>query len=64
MRVSEKFMRVWGFIIINWIIKLSLLRESIINIIYDLILVIINRLIKYIYFLLYIKESKIEEFTY
>ena len=52
------------FITINWIMKLLLLKEFIINIIYNLILIIIDRFIKYIYFLLYIKESGIEELIY
>ena len=35
-----------------------------INIIYNLILIIIDRFIKYIYFLSYIEESGAEELTY
>ena len=48
----------------DWIIKLLLLKEFIINIVYDLVLVIIDRFIKYIYFLLYIKELGAENFIY
>ena len=44
--------------------KLLLLKEPMMNIIYNLILIIIDRLIKYVYFLLYIKKSEAEEFTY
>ena len=64
MRVPEKPTRAWKSITINWIVKLPPSRESIINIIYNLILVIIDRFIKYIYFLPYIKESGAEELTY
>ena len=34
------------------------------NMIYDLILIIINKLIKYTYFILYIKELGVEELIY
>ena len=64
MRVLEEFMRVWKSIAMDWIMKLLLLRESIINMVYNLILVIINKFIKYVYFLLYIKKSEIKEFVY
>ena len=55
MKVLKEFMRVWGFITMDWIVKLLLLKESIINTIYNLILIIINKFIKYIYFIPYIK---------
>ena len=64
MRILEEPMKVWGSIVINQIVKLLPSKESIINIVYNLILVIIDRFIKYVYFLLYIKESGIEEFAY
>ena len=32
--------------------------------IYDLILIVTNKFTKYIYFLLYIEEFKVEEFAY
>ena len=63
-KVLEKFIKVWGSIVINWIIKLPLLKKFIINMIYNLILVVINRFIKYAYFLSYIEKSGIEEFVY
>ena len=48
----------------DWIMKLPLLREFMMNTVYDLILVIIDKFIKYIYFLLYIKESGVKELAY
>ena len=44
--------------------KLLLLKEFIINIIYNLILIIIDKFIKYVYFLLYIEELGVEELVY
>ena len=44
--------------------KLLLLKKFIINTIYNLILIVTNKFIKYIYFLLYIKKSGIEELAY
>ena len=64
MKILEESMRVWGSIAMDWIIKLPLSKESIINTTYNSILVITNKLIKYVYFLLYIKESGTEELVY
>ena len=64
MRISEESIRAWGSIVIDWIMKLLSLRKSIINIIYNSILIITNRFIKYVYFLPYIKEFGAEEFAY
>ena len=49
---------------INFIVKLLKLQELIIRVKYNLILVIIDRLIKYTYFILYKKSSIAEDLTY
>jgi protoheme ferro-lyase len=48
----------------NFIIKLPKLKELMTQKKYDLILVIINRLIKYKYFISYLKESIVEDLAY
>jgi hypothetical protein len=45
-------------------IKLLLLQDPIIEVEYDFILVVINRLIKYIYIILYLKASTAENLVY
>ena len=44
--------------------KLPLLKKFMINIVYNLILIIMDKFIKYAYFILYIKESGMEELVY
>jgi hypothetical protein len=51
-------------IILDFVIKLLLLRDIIIRIEYDSILVITDRLIKYIYIILYLKANIIEHLVY
>jgi hypothetical protein len=51
-------------IILDFIIKLLLLQDLIIRIKYDSILIIINRLIKYIYIILYLKANIAEDLVY
>jgi hypothetical protein len=48
----------------NFIMKLLKLKEFMTQKEYDLILVIINRLIKYEYFILYLKEFIAEDLVY
>ena len=48
----------------DFIIKLPLLKESITNVKYDLILVITDRLTKYTYFIPYLESSSVEDLTY
>ena len=50
--------------ILNFIIKLLLLKKPIIKTIYNSILITIDKLIKYIYFLLYKEVNNIEELIY
>ncbi len=61
LKVSKK---AWKFIILNFIIKLSLSKNLITNISYNSILIITNRLTKYVYFINYLKISNIEDLIY
>jgi hypothetical protein len=54
----------WTSIILDFIIKLLLSRDPITRIKYDFILVIIDRLIKYTYIILYLKASTVEDLAY
>ncbi len=54
----------WKSITLNFIIKLSKLKERVTKIMYDFILMITNRLIKYEYFLLYKKVTFVKDLTY
>ncbi len=54
----------WKSIALNFIIKLSKLKERIIETTYDFILIITDRLIKYEYFLSYKKATFAENLTY
>jgi hypothetical protein len=54
----------WTLIVLDFIVKLLLLRDLIIRIEYDSILVITDRLIKYIYIILYLEASIIENLAY
>jgi hypothetical protein len=54
----------WTSIILDFVIKLLLSRNLITRIEYDFILVIINRLTKYTYIILYLKASITENLAY
>jgi hypothetical protein len=54
----------WISIILDFVVKLLLLQDPITGIEYDSILVVINRLIKYIYIILYLKASTAEDLAY
>jgi hypothetical protein len=54
----------WTLIILDFVIKLLLLQDLITRIKYNFILVIIDKLIKYIYIILYLKASIIENLAY
>jgi hypothetical protein len=56
--------RAWQFIAMNFIIKLPLLKDSMIKVKYDSILIIMNRLTKYIHILLYIEASNAIDLAY
>jgi hypothetical protein len=54
----------WTSIVLDFVIKLLLLRDPIIRIKYDFILVITDRLTKYIYIILYLEVSIVEDLVY
>jgi hypothetical protein len=54
----------WTSIILDFVIKLLLSRDPIIGIEYNFILVITDRLTKYIYIILYLKASIAEDLAY
>jgi hypothetical protein len=54
----------WISIILDFVVKLLLLQDLIIGIEYDFILVIIDRLTKYIYMILYLEASIVEDPVY
>ncbi len=64
MQSSKIFKEAWKFIILNFIIKLFLSKNLITNISYNSILIITNRLTKYIYFINYLETSNIEDLIY
>jgi hypothetical protein len=51
-------------IVLDFVIKLLLSRDLIIGVKYDSILVVIDRLTKYTYIILYLKVSIAEDLTY
>jgi hypothetical protein len=54
----------WTLIVLDFVVKLLLLRDLITRIEYDFILVIMDRLTKYIYIILYLKASIAEDLAY
>jgi hypothetical protein len=54
----------WTSIVLDFVIKLLLSRDLITGIEYDSILVIINKLTKYTYIILYLKASTAEDLAY
>ena len=54
----------WKAIILDFIIKLPLLKDLITKVKYDSILVIIDRLTKYAYFINYLESLNAEDLTY
>ena len=56
--------RAWKSIALDFIIKLLKFKKKITKTIYDFILIIVDRLIKYNYFLLYKKTSTAEDLVY
>jgi prepilin signal peptidase PulO-like enzyme (type II secretory pathway) len=54
----------WTSIILDFVIKLLLSQDLIIGIKYNFILVVIDRLIKYIYIILYLEASIAENLAY
>jgi hypothetical protein len=54
----------WTLIVLDFVVKLLLLRDLIIGIKYDSILVIMDKLIKYIYMILYLEANTAENLAY
>jgi hypothetical protein len=54
----------WTSIVLDFVIKLLLSQDLIIGVEYDSILVVINRLTKYTYIILYLKASIAEDLAY
>jgi hypothetical protein len=54
----------WTLIVLDFVVKLLLSRDPITGIEYDSILVIMDRLTKYIYIILYLKASIAEDLVY
>jgi hypothetical protein len=51
-------------IVLDFVIKLLLLQDLITGIEYDFILVVIDRLTKYIYMILYLEANTVEDLAY
>jgi hypothetical protein len=49
---------------LDFIVKLPLSKEALIGVKYDFILIVIDRLIKYAYFISYKEDSTVEELVY
>jgi hypothetical protein len=63
-RSSRVLIGAWKSIALDFIVKLPLSKEALIRVTYDLILVVINRLTKYAYFIPYKEGSTAEELVY
>jgi hypothetical protein len=64
MRLLKILTGAWKNIALDFIVKLLLSKEVFTGVTYDLILVVINRLTKYAYFILYKEGSTAEELIY
>jgi hypothetical protein len=54
----------WQDVALNFIIKLPLFKEPITGVIYNSIIVITDRLTKYVYFISYLESSLAEDLAY
>jgi hypothetical protein len=54
----------WTSIVLDFVVKLLLLRDLIIGVEYDFILVVTDRLTKYTYIILYLEASTAEDLVY
>jgi hypothetical protein len=54
----------WTLIVLDFVVKLLLSRDLIISIEYDFILIVTDRLTKYIYIILYLETSTAENLVY
>jgi hypothetical protein len=64
MRLSKVLTGVWKSIALDFIIKLPLSKEALTGVTYDSILIVIDRLIKYAYFISYKEGLTVEELVY
>jgi hypothetical protein len=64
MRLFRVLTGAWKSIVLDFIIKLPLSKEALTGVKYDLILIIIDRLTKYVYLILYKKGLTAEELVY
>ena len=56
--------QLWASVVMNFIVKLSLSKKFLTEVFYDLILTIVNQLMKEVWFILYKKASNAEELAY
>ena len=56
--------QLWISIVMNFIVKLSLSKKSLTNVLYNLILIIVNQLTKKARFVSYFKASDAEDLAY
>ena len=54
----------WKSVVLDFVVKLLLSKDLLTGVEYDSILVITNRLTKYIYMILYIEASTIEQIAF
>ena len=64
MRQTLTSNQLWASIVINFIVKLSFLKKLLTEVFYNLILIIVNQLIKEVWFISYKKVSNTEELAY
>jgi hypothetical protein len=64
MRLSKILTRAWKSIALDFIVKLLPLKEALIGVTYNSILVVTDRLIKYAYFIPYKEGLTTEELVY
>ena len=63
-RIALTLNWLWASVVINFVIKLSLLKKLLTKVTYDSILTIVNQLIKKVRFLSYKEASDAEELIY
>jgi hypothetical protein len=55
---------IWQDVALDFVTKLSLFKELMTEVIYDFIIIVINRLTKYAYFIPYLKSFLAEDLAY
>jgi hypothetical protein len=64
MQILDILKTPWTSIVLDFVVKLLLLRDPITGIKYNSILVVTDRLIKYTYIILYLEASIVEDLVY